>query len=196
MTKSEDSLGQFPRSDAVASHLEVKCLEIRRENSGRFALVSTGRAERLPDRPPLSLGGGHAGHLPERKPGRQKRRDLDWTCLCAVRGQGQEMPGFDEIRAQEDGPANHVPELADVARPVIPEENLDGLVRDSAHRALELHRGLGQKSLRQVHDVLHTLPQRRSEEHTSELQSPCNLVCRLLLEKKKNVRLEPRAALT
>src|SRR5256885_8997148 len=30
---------------------------------------------------------------------------------------------------------------------------------------------------------LFTVP--RSEEHTSELQSPCNLVCRLLLEKKK-----------
>src|SRR2546426_3900841 len=29
----------------------------------------------------------------------------------------------------------------------------------------------------------------RSEEHTSELQSPCNLVCRLLLEKKKTVLL-------
>src|SRR5256885_3494733 len=28
---------------------------------------------------------------------------------------------------------------------------------------------------------------RRSEEHTSELQSPCNLVCRLLLEKKKTL---------
>src|SRR5205807_9524109 len=28
----------------------------------------------------------------------------------------------------------------------------------------------------------------RSEEHTSELQSPCNLVCRLLLEKKKHNR--------
>src|SRR5256885_16740963 len=28
----------------------------------------------------------------------------------------------------------------------------------------------------------------RSEEHTSELQSPCNLVCRLLLEKKKNIQ--------
>src|SRR2546426_7684132 len=27
----------------------------------------------------------------------------------------------------------------------------------------------------------------RSEEHTSELQSPCNLVCRLLLEKKKSL---------
>src|SRR2546426_8915523 len=30
-----------------------------------------------------------------------------------------------------------------------------------------------------------TTPNGRSEEHTSELQSPCNLVCRLLLEKKK-----------
>src|SRR2546426_2061915 len=29
------------------------------------------------------------------------------------------------------------------------------------------------------------LEEERSEEHTSELQSPCNLVCRLLLEKKK-----------
>src|SRR2546426_7841897 len=30
----------------------------------------------------------------------------------------------------------------------------------------------------------------RSEEHTSELQSPCNLVCRLLLEKKKIKQFE------
>src|SRR5256885_10726641 len=43
----------------------------------------------------------------------------------------------------------------------------------------------------------------RSEEHTSELQSPCNLVCRLLLEKKKDYsvnslasdRLYPRVTL-
>src|SRR5256885_6573112 len=33
--------------------------------------------------------------------------------------------------------------------------------------------------------VVHALDPGRSEEHTSELQSPCNLVCRLLLEKKK-----------
>src|SRR5256885_7096607 len=32
----------------------------------------------------------------------------------------------------------------------------------------------------------------RSEEHTSELQSPCNLVCRLLLEKKKHLHLPAR----
>src|SRR2546426_6817353 len=30
----------------------------------------------------------------------------------------------------------------------------------------------------------------RSEEHTSELQSPCNLVCRLLLEKKKKLMVK------
>src|SRR5256885_8762179 len=35
----------------------------------------------------------------------------------------------------------------------------------------------------------------RSEEHTSELQSPCNLVCRLLLEKKKKHHLHPPPAL-
>src|SRR5256885_8490454 len=32
----------------------------------------------------------------------------------------------------------------------------------------------------------------RSEEHTSELQSPCNLVCRLLLEKKKKHHISLR----
>src|SRR5256885_6439212 len=43
----------------------------------------------------------------------------------------------------------------------------------------------------QLSALLAAAPQRypagtqRSEEHTSELQSPCNLVCRLLLEKKK-----------
>src|SRR2546426_1231362 len=34
----------------------------------------------------------------------------------------------------------------------------------------------------------------RSEEHTSELQSPCNLVCRLLLEKKKSARHSPHTS--
>src|SRR5256885_17267252 len=34
-------------------------------------------------------------------------------------------------------------------------------------------------------------PSLRSEEHTSELQSPCNLVCRLLLEKKKKQTPRP-----
>src|SRR2546426_5822112 len=34
----------------------------------------------------------------------------------------------------------------------------------------------------------------RSEEHTSELQSPCNLVCRLLLEKKKKQTQQTRSS--
>src|SRR5690348_14026096 len=41
------------------------------------------------------------------------------------------------------------------------------------------------KKVRETLDVLN-----RSEEHTSELQSPVHLVCRLLLEKKKNIFIE------
>src|SRR5256885_11602927 len=36
----------------------------------------------------------------------------------------------------------------------------------------------------------------RSEEHTSELQSPCNLVCRLLLEKKKKITSNHTTSMT
>src|SRR2546426_3475867 len=52
---------------------------------------------------------------------------------------------------------------------------------------------LGFRGARLVEHPL-ALHLRRSEEHTSELQSPCNLVCRLLLEKKKLTAL-PRGAL-
>src|SRR2546426_8549553 len=60
-----------------------------------------------------------------------------------------------------------------------------GLRRDHAagnaagaarHRSAAEHRALGRGPV-------------RSEEHTSELQSPCNLVCRLLLEKKKKYKI-------
>src|SRR5256885_7300113 len=43
---------------------------------------------------------------------------------------------------------------------------------------------LGELPCREIRLPSVTFPP-RSEEHTSELQSPCNLVCRLLLEKKK-----------
>src|SRR5437764_5688963 len=47
------------------------------------------------------------------------------------------------------------------------------------------------EATRGVHLVLDSLCQSpRSEEHTSELQSPMYLVCRLLLEKKKNKKLK------
>src|SRR5438309_8957835 len=56
------------------------------------------------------------------------------------------------------------------------EEDRDRGIRDSTPISL-LGRGLGQ---------LERLQASRSEEHTSELQSQFHLVCRLLLEKKKN----------
>src|SRR5256886_5839154 len=54
------------------------------------------------------------------------------------------------------------------------------LAHDQIFLVIELHLGTG------------VLPEERSEEHTSELQSQSNLVCRLLLEKKKfqNHRIE------
>src|SRR5256885_10818121 len=50
------------------------------------------------------------------------------------------------------------------------------------------YRNFGKKSLNEIKEKLASLGLGlgRSEEHTSELQSPCNLVCRLLLEKKKD----------
>src|SRR5256885_9014338 len=44
--------------------------------------------------------------------------------------------------------------------------------------------GEGAATGRDRDEVRFAAARRRSEEHTSELQSPCNLVCRLLLEKK------------
>src|SRR3989454_9337791 len=40
-------------------------------------------------------------------------------------------------------------------------------------------------------DLANIVNEARSEEHTSELQSPCNLVCRLLLEKKHPAEARP-----
>src|SRR2546426_5630271 len=57
----------------------------------------------------------------------------------------------------------------------------------SRARAIEIIRVLRDAMIR-VHCLGLSLEQ-RSEEHTSELQSPCNLVCRLLLEKKKQILL-------
>src|SRR2546430_12529450 len=48
------------------------------------------------------------------------------------------------------------------------------------------HRRRRQARIRRQPPIANDAEQRRSEEHTSELQSQSNLVCRLLLEKKKN----------
>src|SRR5256885_11281302 len=59
---------------------------------------------------------------------------------------------------------------------------LRALEQALAHHAPEIHnsdQGV------QYAATAYTVRLQRSEEHTSELQSPCNLVCRLLLEKNK-----------
>src|SRR2546426_7577681 len=63
----------------------------------------------------------------------------------------------------------HIDHAIDCPRPVIDEHN----------QCVCMFRALGSIGL----------PRSRSEEHTSELQSPCNLVCRLLLEKKKKMSI-------
>src|SRR5256885_10050390 len=64
----------------------------------------------------------------------------------------------------------------------------------SAFRAIQQGFGLGNQFLAQLVGVLArpafglaSCQKGRSEEHTSELQSPCNLVCRLLLAKKSRL---------
>src|SRR2546426_4566165 len=72
--------------------------------------------------------------------------------------------------------------------------NVDlGYQHDQVIQRLELWVFGSQLSYRWIREMpnpllswfLHACYLARSEEHTSELQSPCNLVCRLLLEKKK-----------
>src|SRR5688500_20150692 len=78
------------------------------------------------------------------------------------------------------------PPLALHSFPTRRSSDLGGDSRRDRHRGQERHvlrteQGPVQ-SVRRLREAL--LHAGRSEEHTSELQSPCNLVCRLLLEKK------------
>src|SRR5256885_5223785 len=71
--------------------------------------------------------------------------------------------------------------LAGAAGGVIPQIAIGA---DAAGDATEPITDTGTTAL-SLSEASRLLRQKRSEEHTSELQSPCNLVCRLLLEKKK-----------
>src|SRR5688500_19784588 len=71
-------------------------------------------------------------------------------------------PGREEREPEASGVAEHVPRVGKEG------ERARGVTRDH----LDDREGCDER-------------ERRSEEHTSELQSPCKLVCRLLLEKKE-----------
>src|SRR2546426_1709052 len=57
-----------------------------------------------------------------------------------------------------------------------------------AYKVPQMHQSYSHLLAR--HKRAHVVVKARSEEHTSELQSPCNLVCRLLLEKKKKKSIQ------
>src|SRR2546426_2496315 len=71
-------------------------------------------------------------------------------------------------------------------------------ISTASYRPIPVVREAGQEPMKDVRlsrygsarsSCLRLGPRGRSEEHTSELQSPCNLVCRLLLEKKKKKKI-------
>src|SRR5256885_9419495 len=70
------------------------------------------------------------------------------------------------------GVVNHAVQHAD---PEMPLQDVAELIKKLSFKLARAGELVGREAARRL----------RSEEHTSELQSPCNLVCRLLLEKKK-----------
>src|SRR2546426_11968268 len=62
--------------NAVAAYFEVKRLVISPKDAGGFTLLTSGRAERLENCPPLGLGDRHARDFPQRKLGRRGARTL------------------------------------------------------------------------------------------------------------------------
>src|SRR5256885_6232605 len=77
----------------------------------------------------------------------------------------------------------------DLQNEIVRREAAEQALRRSRNELATLSRQLitaQEMERKRIARELHDSVGQRSEEHTSELQSPCNLVCRLLLEKKKN----------
>src|SRR2546426_7023449 len=115
-------------------------------------------------------------------PGEDTRFDGGSPCRVNARS------ALDHSRGQNVSPVVHFPRVRDEQTPAKAglAELGDQCLRRGRHEELGERlaaRGVDTRSIFRVdlEDVIDV----RSEEHTSELQSPCNLVCRLLLVKKK-----------
>src|SRR6266446_5133055 len=112
--------------------------------------------------------------------------------LLPVLGRGRERREADlalELAVGPDRLVRHVPGEPGVAEALEQRDvaGLDGVqlqLRQPCELVLAESPRQGPAPVGTAHR-LHERAHARSEEHTSELQSPCNLVCRLLLEKKK-----------
>src|SRR5207237_2342915 len=78
-----------------------------------------------------------------------------------------------------------IAQFADISGPGVAHENVHHFSANSADVLAVLGVDVAQDVLDKERNVVFVFAERRSEEHTSELQSHLNLVCRLLLEKKK-----------
>src|SRR5205807_8533790 len=112
------------------------------------------------------------------RPARKHRKSFEPPDKCPVCGSKVERPK-DEVMV-------YCPNVS------CPGRILEGIGHFASRGAMDI-RGLGYERVRalleakliaNVADLYELQHKKRSEEHTSELQSPCNLVCRLLLEKK------------
>src|SRR5256885_15389526 len=110
--------------------------------------------------------GARAGHL---APARARLAALPRTRLVRA------------SRVEETAPLGPIAQGPYLNQMVLLETELEPAELLRHLHAIEAERG----RVRAVRWGPRTLDLDRSEEHTSELQSPCNLVCRLLLEKKK-----------
>src|SRR6516162_1833146 len=105
-------------------------------------------------------------------------KNLNIVLDTTVRHRQQFDQTINNLEVLITGLKNHGDQLAGGTAHI---SNAAGTVAD----LLAEDRGLLHKTINYLDGVQQPLIDQRSEEHTSELQSPCNLVCRLLLEKKK-----------
>src|SRR5256886_11877958 len=131
---------------------------------------------------------------------RPSRRSL--VASPSAANSGAALPLLDILRELLDlpGPAVvvHAERLGATGERDAIEPGLDDRERGAAlcvlERELDQRRGLGRVVHGGVDGVgVPAIREVRSEEHTSELQSQSNLVCRLLLEKKKKEKLQQQA---
>src|SRR2546426_804400 len=114
-----------------------------------------------------------------------RRRAGQSTVLVLDEAQNLDVPTLERIRllSNFETPTEKLLQILLVGQPELQAKLQRPELRQLQQR-IELQCSLPPLSPEQTRDYIQTRL-RRSEEHTSELQSPCNLVCRLLLEKKK-----------
>src|SRR5205807_3370161 len=151
----------------------------------------------LPAHVLLKILGPHIGHE-ERRRGVAARRRTDV-------GSRIDRAAAEQRDAGDGGTHNERSDRTHLAPQHIPSRKSGKLARATRHQARDgdesethvgdSHHRVHAASLRSTALRVGAAPTRRamlrSEEHTSELQSPCNLVCRLLLEKKKQHHITP-----